>query len=879
LIHFYKRKMQNPSELFRKTSSPNYDSGFRDKSLYFEDGRRRIDIVLVYQEDKEGPAKEITEKRLQFQEELVGQGLQLETSTSSNVDVKTTFVKVHASWPVLVKYAEILNLKMPIKIAGSRYNENFTRGGIWSYLEKVSSLFDYNYAVIPPDPDFFTAGFLKDREDKFIIKDREAFFSSAQRSQIVWQILLRTPFIKDRDDKVGINRLLNKNVYEAAYPLHEGRIITDNPHKSDRELLYTEWAHISNFYKRQPLWLIKKYFGDKIGLYFAWLGFYNQMLVPPALLGLAVTLYGACTLNNEDYNIVSTEICDDKERWMCPECEQFCPYRRLSDSCELSWLSYVFDNSGTVYFAFFMSLWAALFVEIWKRRQSIIAWKWDLEMDDIEEQTRPEYETTVKSTRMNPVTKTKEAYLPPWNKSSRVFLTYSLVLFMLCAVVAAVGAVIFYRIVILATIFQTVQKGEDFFSYARILASGSAATLNLIFIVTLNKVYEYVALWLVTFERPRTQSEYEQSFTFKMFFFQCINFYSSLIYIAFFKGKFFQHPGELVGQINFTKSWRQDKCDTVGCWYELTIQLALIMIGKQILNNIIEILLPKVINMWKVYTNKLNKDEGEAKCWEADYNLQAWGQLALFDEYLEMVIQYGFVTLFVAAFPLAPLFALINNIFEIRIDAHKYLVQVRRPKAQKAQDIGAWIGILQTISYFAIATNALVIAVSSNYVNRMVYLYNFQDSPDQSLAGYVQFSLTAFNTSYWPMSPTDPTWPGPISWRERPDAANFTCYFPAMREEGPGFALSERYFFIIMAKFAFVIIFEHLVFGIVGMITCFIPDIPESVKIQVQREKMIAREALFETEAKDDATTPRISSIESDPRPESSRATFHVQQT
>ena len=49
------------------------------------------------------------------------------------------------------------------------------------------------------------------------------------------------------------------------------------------------------------------------------------------------------------------------------------------------------------------------------------------------------------------------------------------------------------------------------------------------------------------------------------------------------------------------------------------------------------------------------------------YLFQSWGQLALFDEYLEMVIQYGFVTLFVAAFPLAPLFALINNIFEVRI--------------------------------------------------------------------------------------------------------------------------------------------------------------------------------------------------------------------
>ena len=48
--------------------------------------------------------------------------------------------------------------------------------------------------------------------------------------------------------------------------------------------------------------------------------------------------------------------------------------------------------------------------------------------------------------------------------------------------------------------------------------------------------------------------------------------------------------------------------------------------------------------------------------------LQDWNQMALFDEYLEMVIQYGFVTIFVSAFPLAPFFALINNIIEVHWD-------------------------------------------------------------------------------------------------------------------------------------------------------------------------------------------------------------------
>ena len=38
-------------------------------------------------------------------------------------------------------------------------------------------------------------------------------------------------------------------------------------------------------------------------------------------------------------------------------------------------------------------------------------------------------------------------------------------------------------------------------------------------------------------EHPRTDSEFNDSFTFKMFFFQFINFYSSIFYIAFFKGR------------------------------------------------------------------------------------------------------------------------------------------------------------------------------------------------------------------------------------------------------------------------------------------------------------------------------------------------------
>ena len=61
----------------------------------------------------------------------------------------------------------------------------------------------------------------------------------------------------------------------------------------------------------------------------------------------------------------------------------------------------------------------------------------------------------------------------------------------------------------------------------------------------------------------------------------------------------------------------------------------------------------------------------------------------IMQEYLEMVLQFGFITIFVAAFPLAPLFALLNNWVEIRLDAQKFVCETRRAVAERAESIGS----------------------------------------------------------------------------------------------------------------------------------------------------------------------------------------------
>merc|ERR1719367_457780 len=96
--------------------------------------------------------------------------------------------------------------------------------------------------------------------------------------------------------------------------------------------------------------------------------------------------------------------------------------------------------------------------------------------------------------------------------------------------------------------------GQDTGTVAGWLVTTTATSINLLCIVIMNNLYSYVAKWLTDLECPRTFTDYEDSYTFKVFLFQFINYYSSLFYIAFFKGKFYTDPRHNSG-------FRGDECD------------------------------------------------------------------------------------------------------------------------------------------------------------------------------------------------------------------------------------------------------------------------------------------------------------------------------
>lgn len=271
------------------------------------------------------------------------------------------------------------------------------------------------------------------------------------------------------------------------------------------------------------------------------------------------------------------------------------------------------------------------------------------------------------------------------------------------------------------------------------------------------------------------------------------------------------------------------------------------MVGKQVINNIQEIGQPLVMNWWRSWRrDRMGRNARERRHsiarWEADYNLEEWTTLSLFDEYLEMAIQFGFVTLFVAAFPLAPLFALLNNIVEIRLDAYKYTSQLRRPLAQRVPNIGAWQVILKGVSIFAVVCNAFLIAYTSDFIPRL--LYKLVHSKDHSLRGFVNFTLSVFDTSDFDdeARPENTTLDG-VEVKQ--------CRYQDFREPPGGsseYELTLTYWHVFAARLFFVVVFEHVVFCITGLVASLIPDVPRSVQQRIKREQIISHEIFTKAE-------------------------------
>uniref|UniRef100_A0A6Q2X481 Anoctamin n=1 Tax=Esox lucius TaxID=8010 RepID=A0A6Q2X481_ESOLU len=725
-------------------------------------------------------------RREEFEGNLTDMGLELE----KDEDTKTPgvgFVKIHAPWHVLCREAEFMKLKMPTK----KVYEVKQSSGVGA---KISTL---------------------------VSKATEPLHPNVEENRVHNVKHLSYAFSREKQ-----HLLLGNGVYTAAYPLHD----------VSRNLSILLCCST-----------YRKYFGEKIGLYFAWLGLYTQMLIPASLVGVIVFLYGCATV---DDNIPSMEICHPKNNiTMCPLCDKACSYWKLMEACGTARASHLFDNPATVFFSIFMALWAAMFMEHWKRRQMRLNYEWDLtgfEEEEVSDHPRAEYEFRVMQKSLKKEHKTQKVPTEKEKLTCRdrfpAYMTNIVMMLLMIGVTfAIVFGVILYRISTNAALHLS--NNPTTRSNVRLTVKTTAAIINLVVILILDEVYGAVARWLTVLEVPKTDKSFEERLIFKTFILKFVNAFTPIIYIAFFRGRLVGRPGSY---LYVFESYRMEECAHGGCLMELCIQLSITMLGKQLIqNNLFEIGIPKLKKLIRYIKSKrrsFQEEEREKKLqrYETDHFLEPFAGLT--PEYMEMIIQFGFVTLFVASFPLAPLFALLNNIIEIRLDAKKFVAELRRPVAARAKDIGIWYNLLRGVAKVAVIINAFVISFTSDFIPRLVYQYMY--SPDGSMHGFVDHTLSYFNVSDFqhgkePMEPLHLGYPVDM------------CRYKDYREppwSNTPYVISKEFWAVLAARLAFVIVFQNVVMLMSDIVDWLIPDIPKDISLQIHKEKILMVELFMKEE-------------------------------
>ncbi|GCB70062.1 hypothetical protein scyTo_0010690 [Scyliorhinus torazame] len=646
-----------PDEVIILNTFPADQNVKRPHGLYMQDEQRHVDYVLVYQYKKANrkglstrhrgsigsrqqepetdpplqpsdfPDDDKRMRRDEFELNLLESGLELESDEENDLSCEASpamkrahssesvqqdlngdpqltkayglgFVKIHAPWHVLCREAEFLKIKMPTK----RVYEVKQKTGI---LSKISNIGHKMASPLRPkvqedDSEFKNLSYPFSREKKhlFDLSDKDNFFTSTTRSTIVYEILKRATCTRAKYS-MGITSLIASGVYTAAYPLHDGHYSGDPTEQNDRKLLYKEWARYAIFYKFQPLDLVSK------------------MMNVASIVGIIVFLYGCATVNQ---NIPSMEMCDERANiTMCPLCDKTCSYWKLSTTCATARASHLFDNPATVFYSIFMALWAAMFLEHWKRCQMRLIYKWDLAgFEEEEDHPRPEYEAKVLNKVLKKELQMKEEKssegveeLPnkwknrvwsamagvkltekeklTWRDRTPAYITNIVaVLFMIGLTFAIVFGVIMYRISIAAA--MAVSSDTYAKANSRVIVTATAVIINLVVILILDEVYGSIARWLTIIEIPKTDKSFEEKLIFKAFLLKFVNAYSPIFYVAFFKGRFAGRPGKYTYIFH---DMRMEECAPGGCLMELCIQLSIIMLGKQLIqNNLFEIGVP-----------------------------------------------------------------------------------------------------------------------------------------------------------------------------------------------------------------------------------------------------------------------------------------------
>jgi len=431
---------------------------------------------------------------------------------------------------------------------------------------------------------------------------------------------------------------------------------------------------------KEPQDAVRNYYGEEIALYFKFLSHYTKFLGPLSVLGTAVFVY-MLYLWGTGYSY----------------------YELLA------------TNKLAAIFGICVCIWTTIMLKFWADHEKLYGLRWGTTEYEETESDLPSYVGEIKPSYItgDPM---KIVDLNAQNTRHRV----SWLIIATCSilVVCCFAATFLFKFWLIAH------------NYAA--WSPLADVINAISIAVLDIAYRQIAAKLTSFENCRTQTEFNDSLITKLFLFGFCNSYAPIIYIA------------------FVKKWVGDPCLEDSCMGELSQTLSIIFVFRSLLGHSVTYFLPKLKywyaqcamrkavtktqdNMGLIQETVKRVDELELEYLKVSYD-------DVFTDYNEISVQFGFLALFVAAFPLAPLLAMCSNFVEDRVDGWKLLHSFRRPWPTASEDIGSWYEIFTLVSVLGVFFNAGIVCWTMEIFDGY--------TASETVFAYVLFCIICFAARY-----------------------------------------------------------------------------------------------------------------------------------
>ncbi|KAI8637071.1 calcium-activated chloride channel-domain-containing protein [Parasitella parasitica] len=466
--------------------------------------------------------------------------------------------------------------------------------------------------------------------------------TEAERLRLVYEILTQP----ESEGGAGISVEVDDYV-ESIMPLHDDKF-NNNWLKS--------WS-TKSLIDDNDLLTIRDHFGEKIAYYFAFLQSYFLWLSAPTVVGILVYL--------------------------------------------------THSNTLAVWFSLFMLLWAILFTEMWRRKEAELAIKWGVRNYSKHEKRRAEFkgEKMVK----DHVTGEDIPFVSAWKLLGRRLAAIPGV---------AVGA--FLLTVIVGFVFVLQLFLHEYYNgpFAKFLHY--APTVGYVLLIpSMTKIYSKWVKTLTDWEMQKTDAQWEYSYTQKIFIANFLVGYLSLFITAWIYIPFGDHVLPYLTNLNISHEHR-----TVD-FQRLRAQLVYFIVTGQLVGFLTEMVVPyamknyvpkakKMVSKKKTSTSSSSakeknlvaafEDEEEEKFMNKVYKEVDMEEYAIYTDYVEMVIQFGYVSMFSTVWPLTALCAMVNNWVELRGDAAKVCKYTRRPIPYRAESIGPWLGNMETLVWLSSIT-------------------------------------------------------------------------------------------------------------------------------------------------------------------------------